>query len=365
MAAGSIPVQGTNWQKCRMIADGIPYEDVDAAIREGVSGDRPPRDDSWFTYWSARGEDYARLAEEALAAGRKLSAGSLFWQASLSHHYARYNWHHDPERWEEGVRKQVEYYRRGSPYFDPPAERIEAPLEEFRIPAVLRVPPGRGRFPCVVLLGGLESTKEESFLFENLCLQRGLATCAMDGPGQGEFHRQTGFRKDFERFTSAVVDCIVQEPRIDAQRLGVLGRSAGGYLAVRSAACETRFKACVAYGALYDLSYWDELSPATQLNFAFFAGYSDIEAGGAYLRPIMNLDDVIEQLRCPLYVQHGARDQVIPVGQVDRLAAAAKNVSQLVLDVPEEGDHCCHNLHVTARPRMADWLAEQLGGRLG
>jgi 2,6-dihydroxypseudooxynicotine hydrolase len=364
MATGVIPVEGTNWQKCRMIADGVPFEDLETAVQRGVSGDRPPPDDSWFNYWAERGEEYARLAEEALALGRKLSAGALFWQASLSHHYARYNWHHEPERWEQGVRKQVEYYLRGAPYFDPPAERIDVPFEQFRIPAVLRFPPGRGPFPCIVLLGGLESTKEEGFLFENLLLQRGLATCAIDGPGQGEFRRQTGMRKDFERFTSAVADFITLDARVDPERLGVLGRSAGGYLAVRSAACDPRFKACVAFGALYDLSFWDEIKPATKLNFAFFAGFTDVEAGGEYLRPILDLNDVIEQLRCPLYVQHGAMDQVIPLSQADKLVAGARNVSELVLDVPAEGDHCCHNMHKVARPRMADWLAEKLGGRV-
>ncbi|MEA3028619.1 MAG: hypothetical protein QOF91_3904, partial [Alphaproteobacteria bacterium] len=27
------------------------------------------------------------------------------------------------------------------------------------------------------------------------------------------------------------------------------------------------------------------------------------------------------------------------------------------------GNHCCHNIYSVVRPRMADWLAERLGGK--
>ena len=32
-------------------------------------------------------------------------------------------------------------------------------------------------------------------------------------------------------------------------------------------------------------------------------------------------------------------------------------------DIPADGNHCCHNIYEVVRPRMADWLAERLGGR--
>jgi hypothetical protein len=36
----------------------------------------------------------------------------------------------------------------------------------------------------------------------------------------------------------------------------------------------------------------------------------------------------------------------------------------MTFDIPENGNHCCHNLYAVVRPRMADWLAERLGARV-
>jgi 2,6-dihydroxypseudooxynicotine hydrolase len=97
----------------------------------------------------------------------------------------------------------------------PPAEVLAAYYDGVDIRAYVRTPPGPGPHPCVVLLDGLESTKEEGLRFEELCLERGIATCAFDGPGQGECYFQAKMRPDFERFTSAVVDVLVERDDID------------------------------------------------------------------------------------------------------------------------------------------------------
>ena len=130
-----------------------------------------------------------------------------------------------------------------------------------------RPAPGSG-WPCALLIGGLESTKEESYLFEHLCHERGMATFAFDGPGQGEMFFDIGLQADFERYASAAVDYLEGRPEIDAARIGVLGRSLGAYYSVRSAACEPRLRACVSWGACFDLSDLEEYPPATQAGFS-------------------------------------------------------------------------------------------------
>ncbi len=75
-------------------------------------------------------------------------------------------------------------------FLDPAAERIEAPLGDGKLAGNLRRPAGVELAPLVVLIPGLDSTKEEFFHWENAFLARGMATLSMDGPGQGE----TGFR---------------------------------------------------------------------------------------------------------------------------------------------------------------------------
>ena len=49
-----------------------------------------------------------------------------------------------------------------------------------------------------------------------------------------------------------MIDYLEKLSEVDANRLGVFGPSLGGYLAPRSAACDTRIKACTFAGGMYD-----------------------------------------------------------------------------------------------------------------
>jgi 2,6-dihydroxypseudooxynicotine hydrolase len=342
----------------RLLGDGVPGGDVAAARAQiGTWAE-------WYPFWAARGDAYERLAREALARGRRQSAGELFWHASLSWHYAQFLWFHDPANREAGQHRKAELYREGAPLFTIPAERFDLSFDGFTIPGYLRLPPGRsGPVPVAIVLGGLESTKEESFLFENRCLARGLATCAFDGPGQGEMWFQAKARPDFHRFASAVIDWLQTRPELDGARIGVVGRSLGGFYALHTAAHESRIKACVAWGVLFDLSYYDTMREPSRSGFAYVAGYDDPDAATQYLKETLDLSGRAERVRCPVYALHGAQDRLIPATQVERLRAALAQHPDVEFDIPEDGDHCCHNLYHVVRPRMADWLAERLGGR--
>ncbi|MFQ5692777.1 MAG: alpha/beta hydrolase family protein, partial [Nitrospinota bacterium] len=258
----------------RMIADGLHAADIDEILQRCSGwGD-------WYEVVTGIGDRYERLAEERLSQGAGISAGELLWRASMCYHYAQFYMFERPDLREAGQRKKVELYRRAAPLFFPPAERVEIPFEGFTIPGYLRLPRGVRTPPCAVLIGGLESTKEESFLFERMCLDRGLATFAFDGPGQGVMFFQTKMRPDFERFTSAVLDYLQGRPEIDGSRFGVLGRSLGGHYAPKSAAHDGRIAVCVCWGVLYELhSYWWDLHDITRNGFTYCAGETDPEKG--------------------------------------------------------------------------------------
>jgi 2,6-dihydroxypseudooxynicotine hydrolase len=342
----------------RLLGDGVPGGDI-AAARSQVATWQ-----DWYPFWAGRGDAYAELARAALARERRQSAGELFWQASLSYHYAQFLWFHDPANRERGQMRKAELYREGAPLFAVPAERFDLTFDGFTIPGYLRLPPGKsGRVPAALVLGGLESTKEESYLFENRCLARGLATCTFDGPGQGEMYFQAKMRPDFHRFASAVVDWLQTRPEIDGGRIGIIGRSLGGFYAVHTAAHEPRIKACVAWGVLFDLSYYDAMAEPSRRGFAYVAGYEDHVGAAPYLKKTLDLAGQAERVRCPLYALHGALDRLIPATQVDRLRRALAGNPDVEFDIPADGDHCCHNLYHVVRPRMADWLAERLGAR--
>src|SRR5581483_8263464 len=74
-----------------------------------------------------------------------------------------------------------------------------------------------------------------------------------DGPGQGVvlFEQQRFMRPDWERVITPVVDYLQTRPEVDGQRIVLMGRSWGGYLAPRAATAEHRLAACIADPGLY------------------------------------------------------------------------------------------------------------------
>ena len=125
---------------------------------------------------------------------------------------------------------------------------------------------------------------------------------------------QAKLRPDFHRFTSAVLDWLAKRPEIDADRIGIIGRSLGGFYAIHSTAHDPRFKACVCWGVLFDLSYYDQdqMRDPARRGFAFVAGYDDSEKAGPYLRGTLDLSGQAELVRCPVYALHGAQRCVDP-----------------------------------------------------
>ena len=102
-------------------------------------------------------------------------------------------YHEDLELKAEAQKRKVATYLRAAPHLDPPAERVEIPypVSPGRIlPGILRIPEEakkeEGGAPCVVLVAGLDSTKEEFHTLEEVLHKRGMATFAFDGPAQGK-----------------------------------------------------------------------------------------------------------------------------------------------------------------------------------
>ena len=338
----------------RMIGDGIFFPDL-LRLRSAIRSW-----DDWWAQFARLGDEYEERAKEAEAAGHLITAGEHYFQAAICWHFAQFLWFDRPEEKLHALRRKVDIYRRGAPLFVPPAERVEVDFEGTVIPGYLRLPSGNGeKAPVAVLLGGLDSTKEEAYHFENACLRRGLATFSFDGPGQGEYFLQRPLAPDFERYCSAVVDYLVTRPELDPRRIGVVGRSLGGYFAARAAAFDPRLRACVIFGALYDLAQLDSIPARTQMGFRFATGIEDPDEAKDAVQARVNLAGIPSRITQPIYILHGALDILIPVAQAQRLHDEVSSVDKTLVIIPD-GIHCAHNLYHLVRRPMVDWLAGKL-----
>ena len=260
----------------------------------------------------------------------------------MTFHFAKYLFVNDMAQMRAAHRRAVECLDLALPHLDPPGERVLIPYQGKHLAATLRKPRNVPRPPVVLMTMGLDSTKEELLTFEDTFLARGMAILAFDGPGQGEAEYDFPIRPDYEAVTGTVIDWVEgNRDDLDATRIGIWGISLGGYYAPRSAAFETRIKACIAncgpwnFGAL-----WDKLPDLTRL--AFIArSHSNSDEEGRRRATELCLDGVASRIECPMFVIAGGLDRLCPPEDARRLAGDTRGPAKLL--VIEDGNHVAHN----------------------
>jgi dienelactone hydrolase len=333
----------------RFVQAGVDYNDFVATTA------RVETWDEWLGAWCENGDMHAALAGEASS---RLSAGEAWSRATVAYHFAKFVWVVDPERSRAAADTAVAAMAKTHEYLDPGAERIEVPLDGGRVVGNLRRPRDEDRPPLVLLVPGLDSTKEEFFKLENVFLDRGMATLSMDGPGQGESGYDLPIRPDYDVAVTAVLDEIEGDTDVNLERVGLLGVSLGGYYAPRVLAFEPRVKAGVGLSGPYRFSdIWDTVPPQTRETFVAKSFASDDEEGRAKAAEL-DLSGVAERIQQPYLAITGKLDRLIPWEQTERAAREAPNG---VFLLHEDGNHGCANVPYKTRPVAADWLREQLG----
>ena len=335
----------------RFLADGVHYRDLMDIRAEAADWA------AWPETWSRHGDAAEQRAEVALSRDAIVTAAGEFARAALYHHYGQYLLYADLALKKRIHDKKVAAFARAAPLFEEPFERIEIPFDGIRMGAYFRAPRGVARPPCVILMGGLDTTKEDYLTVNDYCVRRGLATLAFDGPGQGETAFEMLWCKDFERAVITVIDYLETRSDIDRDRIGLIGRSMGGFYGPKTAAMDDRIKALVAWGAMYHLRNLADVPEHTLEGFLFVSGSASLDEARAFYDCI-DLDGHAEKIRCPTLVIHGGRDAITPAENATMLLAKLDtDVETLIWD---DSIHCCHDRAHIVRPGMADFMARRL-----
>ncbi|MGH7611253.1 MAG: alpha/beta hydrolase family protein [Candidatus Dormibacteria bacterium] len=312
----------------------------------------------WCAVWCEAASEHEQLGQDALGQGRNRSAGVHLSRAAVYYHFAKFVFVEDLDQMRAAHLRAVDCLNRALPHLDPPGRRVEIPFEQGQMVGILRLPAGEGPHPAVLLIAGLDSTKEEFRSTEQLFLARGMATFAVDGPGQGEAEYELRARPDWEVPGAALLDALCEQPGIDARRIGVWGVSLGGYYAARLASSEERLRACIDQAGPYDWGEcWPGLSELSREAFRVRTG-SATQAQARELASTFTLEGRTGNLRLPLQIIFGKQDRMIPWQQAQRLADEAPGEVELLMF--EDGNHVCTNIPYRHRLRSADWMCEHL-----
>jgi dienelactone hydrolase len=147
----------------------------------------------------------------------------------------------------------------------PPASPAPPPS----IPATLRLPPGEGRVPAVVIVHGSGGVDGRGALYAEALRRAGIATIEPDLWAPRGIDRRRGVQQRPPSTLHTIPDTygalrfLAQHPRIDPDRIGVMGMSWGGVTSLRTARADVqqayagqgpRFRA---FAPLYPgCSYW-------------------------------------------------------------------------------------------------------------
>jgi dipeptidyl aminopeptidase/acylaminoacyl peptidase len=331
--------------------------------------------------WVKVADRLLELAAEDEAKGRLLSAGQKLQRAALYLLTAeRMQGHGHPGR-AATYAKALDAFARGTRYRHENVERFEIPYQGKTIPVLYTRAEGvDGPAPAVVYLNGLDSNKELLFWSKlpHELAKRGISTLSVDQPGTGETLRLSGLPATWksEEWGTPVYEWLAARPDVDAKRIGVTGISLGGFYAPRVCAFEPRFASGAVWGANHN---WAEVQqkrlrregenpvPHYWNHVQWVFGAKDMDD---FLEKSsgMHLNGVMDRIKVPFLVTHGAKDRQISVDYAqqsyDQLVNSPRRELKIFTEREGGVEHVGADNMSFGRSYIADWFAETLGGRL-
>jgi len=196
---------------------------------------------------------------------------------------------------------------------------------------------------CVVALHGLESSKDSgkwpavasSLLVEGYaCLRFNFRGCGEGSEkSEGEFENLslTGRIKDYK----SALDFLQTTGKVDMNRVGVIGSSLGGMVAI--AARDKRIKVMVTLASPYKIPRYEKpLIPREEGEYYILPSGRKFKKG--FYEDLQRYD-LLQTIKVapPLLIIHGNADEVVPLGHAHRLYVAAEEPKRM--EIVEGADH--------------------------
>ena len=335
--------------------------------------DSEPDTDAWTKAWDGAAAQQEDHAAEDLRRGFVRSAGERYLHASTYYLTGERQTPIGPAK-TNSYRHALNAFNKAAQYLPEKPERVEVPSPDGVLPGWLIPANTPGPTPIVIFYNGFDVTKEILYgIIRDQFAARGIACLVIDTPGTGEplRLRDVPSRPDYEVPTAAIVDHLETRDDVDAERIGLLGISLGGYYSPRGAAYEHRIKACVAWGAMWDYGAtwrqrWETRSTTTSVPFwqlPWVMGTDTMEEALERVKQ-WTLVDAMAHLTQPLLIVHGEHDSAVSVEDARKAIAAAGSTDKelRVFTIAEGGsEHCNADDPDPSRQLITDWFADRLG----
>jgi pimeloyl-ACP methyl ester carboxylesterase len=349
---------------------------VGRALKDKVGDDK-----AWFDEWARMGDKIEARGREEEKKGHRLTAAACLMRAAHYYQTGERFLQRDPNA-PAIYKKAVKSFADAAAMIARPRiESVEVPYGDKSLPALfVRAAPeaaGNKPGPALAFFDGFDVTKEIQY-FKGVpdLVVRGISCLLVDRPGNGESVRFRGLPliAETEKYGTAAYEYLAARKEVDPKRIGVMAISLGGYYAPRAASLEPRYAACIAWGAQWD--YYDVWKrrfdlldsgkvPSLSVPPEHLMWIFGVETREAAMKKLegFRLDGIVQKMKCPFLLLHGAGDEQIPLSLAERCFAAAgsKQKTLKVFSREEGGFHHCQVDDVTIGVHfMWDWLADVL-----
>lgn len=319
----------------------------------------------WADAWRTAGEAAWQAAEadadpDARRRGYLRAHGFFF--------LGRFPCPNHPDKLACAVRERDAYLAAGA-LMTPPLTRVSVPFagngsEGDEVVFYYRRPSDVARPRVVVMWGGVDAWKEQMTAASDMLLARGIATVAMDGPGTGE--SPVKGTRDAERQFLPVFDWAAAQADLNGAKVGLLGRSFGGYWATKLAhVVPDRIAAAVNWGGGAHFMFQREwiqrsrhpdsyLMELVETRKRMLGVETDEEYVDAFAQLSLLDQKLLDRPCAPLLLANGRHDTQCPVADIDLLAGHGS--PKAVRMFP--GGHM--GITPQTLPILLDWLADTL-----
>ena len=225
---------------------------------------------------------------------------------------------------------------------------------DHEIPSIVTLPEMSDTpVPVVILLHGTASNKDEAgngyVELSNALAKSGIASIRFDFAGSGDSSQDyidysvISATKD----TLSVIDYIYEnKDKFDVKKIGLLGWSQGGYIALLTAGLiPNEINSLVTWAGTTDMSnsVSDEQYDEAREHGYFIREYDWREDTKVSLDWILqmrsiNLLDAFKDYSGPVLALHGTEDTVVPIAEAEKIVAANGNEKSKFISV-EGADH--------------------------
>ncbi|WP_369829416.1 alpha/beta hydrolase family protein [Mycobacterium sp. E2462] len=245
-----------------------------------------------------------------------------------------------------------------APAIDLRVERLAIPTPDGdTVRGWLTLAPGHGPQPVVLTTNGLEGTVAELAVGLLRYRAAGLAMFMMEMPGTYAYAKPMGPQS--ERTYRRVIDHLAADPRLDPDRIAMVGVSFGGYWAARMAANDDRLACAVACGAPTHHSFNGGALGIPHIIISALAdtlGATNPIKLARALRAL-SIRDRLPHITIPLLAINGEHDTLLSTQDTVDLADTAPNATLLLY--PDD-DHCAMGHYRQWLDHSQEWLRKHL-----